>query len=62
MGPDRRHQASQNDLDHLYEALDWVARGKVKVVTETYKLDDIARAYDRVKAGQVRYGAVILPR
>jgi alcohol dehydrogenase len=54
--------SSQNDPDHLYEALDWVARGKVKVVTETYKLDDIARAYDRVKAGQVRYRAVILPR
>ena len=54
--------SSQNDPDHLYEALDWVARGRVKVVTETYKLDDIARAYDRVKAGQVRYRAVILPR
>jgi D-arabinose 1-dehydrogenase-like Zn-dependent alcohol dehydrogenase len=32
------------------------------VLTETYKLDDIARAYERVKAGQVRYRAVILPR
>jgi D-arabinose 1-dehydrogenase-like Zn-dependent alcohol dehydrogenase len=54
--------SSQNDPDHLYEALDWVARGKVRVVTETYPLDDIARAYDRVKAGQVRFRAVILPR
>jgi alcohol dehydrogenase len=39
-----------------------VAKGKVRVVTETYPLQDIARAYDRVKAGQVRYRAVILPR
>jgi len=54
--------SSQNDPDHLYEALDWVAKGKVRVVTETYPLDDIARAYERVKAGQVRYRAVILPR
>jgi alcohol dehydrogenase len=54
--------SSQNDPDHLYEALDWVARGKVRVVTESYPLQDIARAYDRVKAGQVRYRAVILPR
>jgi dehydrogenase len=54
--------SSQNDPDHLYEALDWVARGKVRVVTETYPLDDIARAYDRVKAGLVRYRAVILLR
>src|SRR5436190_6432779 len=44
--------SSQNDPDHLYEALDWVAKGKVRVVTETYPLDDIARAYERVTAGQ----------
>jgi dehydrogenase len=54
--------SSQNDPDHLYDALDWVARGKVRVVTETYPLQDVARAYDRVKAGEVRYRAVILPR
>ena len=45
----------------LYEALDWAARGKVKVVAETYPLADIARAYDRVKAGEVRFRAVIIP-
>ncbi len=54
--------SSQNDPDHLYEALDWVARGKVRVVTETYPLGDVARAYERVKAGQVRFRAVIVPR
>jgi D-arabinose 1-dehydrogenase-like Zn-dependent alcohol dehydrogenase len=31
----------------------------VKVVTETYKLDDIAKAYDRVAEGKVRFRAVI---
>jgi D-arabinose 1-dehydrogenase-like Zn-dependent alcohol dehydrogenase len=53
--------SSQNDPDHLYEALDWAARGKVKVIAETYPLKDIARAYDRVKAGEVRFRAVIVP-
>ena len=49
----------QNDREHLYEALDLVARGKVKVITETYKLEDIGRAYERVEAGKVRFRAVI---
>jgi alcohol dehydrogenase len=49
----------QNDREYLYEALDLVARGKVKVITETYKLDDIGKAYERVEAGKVRYRAVI---
>src|SRR5207244_2692691 len=53
--------SSQNDPEHLYEALDFVARGKVKVVTESYSLDDIARAYDRVEKGEVRFRAVIRP-
>lgn len=53
--------SSQNDPEHLYEALDFVARGKVKVITETYSLDDIAKAYDRVEKGQVRFRAVIKP-
>jgi dehydrogenase len=53
--------SSQNDPDHLYEALDWVARGKVKVWTETYPLDDIAKAYENVEQGKVRFRAVILP-
>jgi len=35
--------------------------GKVKVMAETYPLSDIARAYDRVKAGEVRFRAVIIP-
>jgi D-arabinose 1-dehydrogenase-like Zn-dependent alcohol dehydrogenase len=51
--------SSQNGPEYLYEALDFVAKGKVKVVTETYKLEDISKAYDRVADGKVRFRAVI---
>ncbi len=51
--------SSQNGPEYLYEALDIAAKGKVKVVAETYKLDDINRAYDRVADGKVRFRAVI---
>jgi alcohol dehydrogenase len=53
--------SSQNDPEHLYEAFDFVAKGKVKVITETFPLADIAQAYDRVEKGQVRFRAVIKP-
>lgn len=49
----------QNGPEYLYEALDYAAKGKVKVIAETYKLDEIGRAYDRVASGQVRFRAVI---
>ena len=51
--------SSQNGPEYLYEALDYAAKGKVKVVAETYKLDDIGKAYDRVADGKVRFRAVI---
>jgi len=51
--------SSQNGPEFLYEALDYVAKGKVKVVSETYRLDEIAKAYDRVADGKVRFRAVI---
>jgi D-arabinose 1-dehydrogenase-like Zn-dependent alcohol dehydrogenase len=54
--------SSQNHPEHLFEALAWVAKGKVKVMTETYPLDDITKAYDRVAEGSVRFRAVILPQ
>ena len=38
-----------------------MASGKVKVITETYRLDEIGRAYDRVAEGKVRYRAVVIP-
>jgi len=53
--------SSQNDPQHLYEALQLSASGKVKVITETYSLDEIPRAYERVEQGKVRYRAVIVP-
>ena len=51
--------SSQNGPEYLYEALDYAAKGKVKVIAETYKLDEIGKAYDRVAKGKVRYRAVI---
>jgi alcohol dehydrogenase len=51
--------SQQNGRQYLYEALDLAARGKVKVIAETFPLRDIARAYDKVAAGKVRFRAVI---
>jgi D-arabinose 1-dehydrogenase-like Zn-dependent alcohol dehydrogenase len=58
----RRHRilgSQQNNREYLYEALDYVAKGKVKVLTETYKLEEIGLAYARVAEGKVRFRAVI---
>lgn len=49
----------QNGDEYLYEALDFVAKGKVKVIAETYSLNDISQVYDRVANGEVRFRAVI---
>lgn len=51
--------SSQNGPEYLYEALDYAAKGKVKVIAETYELDEIGKAYDRVAEGKVRFRAVI---
>jgi len=51
--------SQQNGREYLYEALDFVAKGKVKIIAETYKLDDIRKAYERVAQGKVRFRAVI---
>jgi len=52
--------SQQNDREFLYEALDYVAQGKVKVITETYPLREVNAAYDRVAAGTVRFHAVLV--
>jgi D-arabinose 1-dehydrogenase-like Zn-dependent alcohol dehydrogenase len=52
--------SQQNGVEYLYEALDFVARGKVKVMAETYKLDEINRAYERVENGKARFRAVVV--
>ncbi|BAC90777.1 alcohol dehydrogenase catalytic domain-containing protein [Gloeobacter violaceus] len=53
--------SQQNGPEHLFEALDYAAKGKVKVVAETYSLDEINLAFDRVFSGDVRFRAVIIP-
>ena len=53
--------SSQNHPEHLYEALDLAAKGRVKVMTEVYPLAEIAHAFERVAQGKVRFRAVITP-
>jgi alcohol dehydrogenase len=36
-----------------------VAKGKFKVIAETFSLDDIGDAYEKVTNGNVRFRAVI---
>lgn len=52
--------SQQNGPEYLYEALNFAAAGKVKVMAETYRLDEINTAYERVERGQVRFRALIL--
>jgi D-arabinose 1-dehydrogenase-like Zn-dependent alcohol dehydrogenase len=49
----------QNGPEYLYEALDFVAQGKVKTIVETYPLAEAAKAYDRVAEGRPRFRAVL---
>ena len=51
--------STQNGPEYLYEALDYAAKGKVKVMAEMYSLDDVGKAYDRVAQGKTRFRAVI---
>ncbi len=51
--------SQQNGREYLYEALAIAASGKVRVVTETYRLDEIGKAYERVEKGKVRFRAVV---
>ena len=47
--------------EYLYGALDYVAKGKVKVMTEIFPLEEISNAYDKVDNGNVRFKAIIEP-
>jgi alcohol dehydrogenase len=58
---DRLIGSTQNDREHVYEALDYVAKGKVRVMTEIFPLEEISNAYDKVSNGNVRFKAVIDP-
>jgi alcohol dehydrogenase len=53
--------SAQNRRRDLFEALAWVAEKKVRVLTETFPLDEINKAYNKVADGKVRFRAVILP-
>jgi alcohol dehydrogenase len=48
-------------IEYLYEALDYVAKGKIRVMTEIFPLEEISNAYDKVANGNVRFKAVIEP-
>src|ERR1700684_4129112 len=52
--------SQQNGPEYLYEALDFVARGKVKTMFETYPLEGEARAVERVAEGKARFRAVLI--
>ena len=49
----------QNGPEYLYEALDFVAKGKVKTIAETYPLAEALKAYQRVAEGKARFRAVL---
>jgi len=51
--------SQQNGPEYLYEALDYVAQGKVKSIIETYPLVEAAKAYERVAEGKARFRAVL---
>jgi alcohol dehydrogenase len=51
--------SQQNGPEYLYEALDFVAQGKVKTIAETYPLAEAAKAYQRVAEGKARFRAVL---
>ena len=52
--------STQNGPQYLYEALNFVAKGRVKVLVETYRLEEIQKAYERVEKGQARFRAVVV--
>jgi alcohol dehydrogenase len=51
--------SQQNGPEYLFEALDFVAQGKVKTIVETYPLADAPKAYQRVVDGKARFRAVL---
>jgi alcohol dehydrogenase len=51
--------SQQNGPEYLYEALDFVAQGKIKTIVEMYPLSQAAKAYDRVANGKARFRAVL---
>jgi len=52
--------STQDERSDLFEALQLVARGKVKPILETYPLARANEARERLETGKVRYRAVLL--
>lgn len=52
--------SSQDERSDLWEAIQLVASGKVKPAVETYPLEKANEVRERLKAGKVRYRAVLL--
>jgi len=52
--------STQDERSDLAEALELLAQGKVKPAIETYPLAQVNAVRDRLKAGKVRYRAVLL--
>jgi len=50
--------SQHNDPEHLYDALAVAARGQVRVVTETYPLEEAEAVRRRLRAGDIRFRAV----
>lgn len=51
--------SQQNNREFLYEALQFAAAGKVKVMCEVFPFDKIQEAYEKVEQGKVRFRAVV---
>ena len=47
--------SNQNSREYLYEPLDYVVKGEVKVMEETFSLDDAADAYEKMASGKVPF-------
>ncbi len=52
--------SQHNNREHLYEALDLAARGKIRAVVETYQLKEAGKARERLEQGKVRFRAVVV--
>ena len=49
----------QNGPEYFYEALEFVAKGKVKTIVGTYPLAEAPKTYQRVADGKARFRAVL---
>jgi D-arabinose 1-dehydrogenase-like Zn-dependent alcohol dehydrogenase len=53
--------STQNRRADLVHALDLAAQGKIKPAVETFRLEQVNEALDRLEAGRMRYRAVLTP-